>query len=150
MEPGLWKVSMKIKTEGKVFDAAREIRELLRELPQEEQAEVREFLSDLDGIDENGNLELCHTRDMMRRNESIIVHQDKECLSSVLRRTPAKVVSRFTCLDGTVGEDTLFIKGPRRYTGVTKVIDPSGEASEVVYQGDFISPLCESFDDVVI
>lgn len=73
-----------------------------------------------------------------------------DCLSRVIKSTNSKVISNFACLDGSSGVNTWFINNSRSYTGVTQVISPFGEVSEIIYEGRFHSARCEGMDEVVI
>ncbi|MBA2403976.1 MAG: hypothetical protein H0V66_04325, partial [Bdellovibrionales bacterium] len=64
------------------------------------------------------------------------------CLSKVVWRTNSKVVSNFACMDGLKGVTTWFIKSTHKYVGVTKLITPWGEQSEIIYKANFFSPVC--------
>jgi hypothetical protein len=150
LNAGLWKFDMKIKSEGQTVNATKEFKKALEELPEEEQEEVQGALKESVGIDEDGRIEVCHSEESLKRDESMMVNEDNVCFSKVITRNNKRIVTDFSCLNGTNGRDTWFIHNNRSYTGVTKVIAPDGEEAEFIYRAKYVSPLCETFDDVVI
>ncbi len=150
MAPGLWEVSLKIKTDGKVIRPAEQIKKSLASLPKEQQEEMLATLKERSGIDEKGNNKICYGPADLELREATISPMGDNCLSKVIKNTSNKVVINFACINGVTGSSTRFIKGAYHYSGVTKIISPEGKISEIVYKGEFFSPICQNVENLQI
>jgi hypothetical protein len=148
--PGLWKISFKIKTENKVIEPSKQIRETLAKLDKREREHMVLKLKNEAGIDEYGRIKICYTPESFDLEESTISEMGNSCISKIVKSTNSKVISNFICEDGMRGINTWFIKNSRSYTGVTKVVSPWGEESEIIYEGKYFAPLCEAPDEKVV
>lgn len=150
MIPGMWKVSMKIKFDGQTIEPGEVIKENMKDLSPEERELMMAELQEYAGMDENGQIKVCYTPADFDQQEHSISQMGEDCLSRVIKSTGSKVISNFACMDGSSGVNTWFINNARSYTGVTQVVSPFGETSEIIYEGRFHSPRCEGLDEVVI
>jgi hypothetical protein len=150
IQPGLWKVSMKIRSEGQTIDPGKEIKKAMRELPQEEQVQLQETLEEVAGMDEKGRVDVCYDAAHFKQIETTTVFNDQECISQVVKRSNSRVISEFLCVDGTSGKTTWIVHNKKKYTGVVKVTSGDGEESELIYEGKFDRPVCEELEAEVV
>ena len=150
MLPGHWKISFKIKTDNQVIEPAKKIKESLNKMNKQERAELKKMLKDEAGMDEDGKISICYTPGSFDLEEASITQIGEHCISKVIKSTPKKVVTNFMCDNGIRGTNTWDIKNSRKYSGITKVIAPWGEESEIIYEGNFFAPICELIDEIVI
>lgn len=150
IQPGLWKIEMKIRTAGEVIDPGKEIKKAMQELPKEEQVQMQQALEEMAGMDEQGRIDVCYEASHFKRINAATMFNDQECVSKLVKKTRSRVISEFLCMDGTTGKSTWIIHSKKKYTGIIKVISGAGEESEMVYRGKFTTPLCEELDGVMI
>jgi hypothetical protein len=150
IEPGRWKVQMKIRTEGQTIDPGKEIKKAMKDLSSEEQVQLQQALEEVAGLDEKGQIEVCYDAEHFKQTDSTTVFNDEECISKVTKRTGSRIISDFICVDGTSGETTWIIHNKKKYTGIVKVKSGQGDESELIYRGKYIAPICEDLDKVVI
>lgn len=148
--PGLWKISFKIKTEDRIIEPAKRLKEILAKMSKQEREQLKIMLKHEAGIDEDGKISVCYTPGSFELEESTISPMGDNCISKIVSSTSSKVVSHFVCENGIRGINTWFIKNPLSYKGVTKIVSPTGEPSEIIYEGNYFAPLCEVLDEVVI
>lgn len=150
LRPGLWKVSFKIKLEDQVINPAQQMRAVMASMSAQEKEQMRKVIKQESGLDKDGKIEICYPPDALEMRESAVSQMGDSCVSKIIKRTQRKVSSTFVCMDGFRGLTTWFLNSSRGYDGVTKLITPWGEQSEIVYSGKFISYRCNMSDNVVI
>ena len=148
--PGLWKISFKIKKDNKVIEPSKKIKETLAKMDKRQREHMILKLKDEAGIDESGRIGICYTPESFELEESTVSEMGDSCISKIIKSTDYKVISNFACKNGLRGINTWFIKSSRSYTGVTKVISPWGEESEIIYEGNYFAPFCETPDEKVV
>lgn len=141
VEPGLWEVEMTISQDGKKVDPMAEFRKAMKDMPEERRQQMQQAIEG-SGMAMSGKaMKQCYTEEMIKKAE-LGTHEDKDCVTKVVKRTSKKIVSNFTCKDGTKGEATINIKNKKSYTGHMKMTDPQGEKSELDYNANFVAKDC--------
>lgn len=141
VDPGLWEVNMTISQDGRKIDPMAEFRKAMKDMPEERRQQMQEAIEG-SGMAMSGKaIKQCYTEEMIKKAE-LGTHEDKDCTTKVIKRTSKKIVSKFTCKDGSKGEATIDIKNKRNYTGHMKMRDAKGEKSELDYEAKFVAKDC--------
>ncbi len=143
MNAGLWKVEMVIKTNGKTMNPAAEMQKAMANMPEEKRKKLQAMMGDIrPGVADNNAVNVCYSKEMLEKPESINKQTDKKCDTKVVTNTPKKVVTNFKCEDGSKGDATWTVKNKNSFNGVVNVVSAKGEKSEMTYKADFVSGEC--------
>lgn len=140
INPGLWKVDMVIKTNGKEIRPQTEIQKAIAKMPEAKRKQMLEMMGDMK--DPDAGTKVCYSKAMLEKPESIGQQESKKCTTKVVTNKPKKVVTNFKCEDGTKGDATWSVKNPKSYTGLVNIVSPKGEKSEINYNADFVTEDC--------
>ncbi len=141
VEPGLWEVEMTISQNGKKIDPMAEFRKAMKDMPEDRKKQMQEAMEG-SGMGMSGkSMKQCYTKEMIKKAE-LGKHEDKDCKTKVVKRTSKKIVTEFTCKDGTEGKSTINIKNKKAYTGHMNMKDPNGDKSELDYTANFVKKDC--------
>jgi hypothetical protein len=143
MKPGLWKVDMVIKTNGKEIRPQTEMQKAIAKMPEAKRKQMLEMMGEVQpSIDPNGGTKVCYSKAMLEKPESIGQQAAKKCTTKLVTNKPKKVVTNFKCEDGTKGDATWSVKNSKSYTGLVNIVSAKGEKSEINYKADFVTEDC--------
>lgn len=149
MKPGLWKVKMVIKTNGKEIAPQTEMQKALDKMPEAKRKKMMEMMGQVTSPGESAGVDVCFSKAMIEKPESMGKQQDKKCTSKVTKNNPKEVVTTFKCEDGTKGDATWSAPNPTTYTGVVNVLSPKGEKSQINYKGDYAASECGKVKPII-
>lgn len=149
MKPGLWKVMVKVKTDGKETNIQEQMQKAMAQMPAEKKAKMMEMMAKMNtgtGISPNGDLQLCYSKAMLENEQSIIDQKDingkdSGCKTTISEKTSKKIVAKFDCKNGAKGVSVWNITSSTSFTGNVKT-DNKGKKSEINHTGEFVSSDC--------
>lgn len=142
MKPGLWKVDMQIKSEGKDIDPAGQSTNPTANMPEAEKQKLLSMMGKVNsGIGPTGDAEICYSKELIQKPEALLKPGEK-CESALVTNTTSKIVSTFKCKDGTTGEATWNVKSADALMGQVNMRDPQGKKSQISYNGKFVQEAC--------
>lgn len=143
IKPGLWKVEMVIKTNGKEIKPQTEMQKAIAKMPEAKRKQMLEMMGELQpAVDPNAGTKVCFSKAMLEKPESIGQQEAKKCTTKVVTNKPKKVVTNFKCEDGTKGDATWSVKNSKSYTGLVNIVSAKREKSEINYKADFVTEDC--------
>ena len=143
MKPGLWKIDMKIKANGKTIDPSAQLKAAMKDMPEEQRKQMMKFMDKTNsGIGQGGDIKVCYTKKMLEKPEGLSQHPKGKCTTKVISQTSSKIVTKFSCEDGTTGDGTWNISNPNLYSGDVKVKSPKSGVSESSFKGEYLSADC--------
>lgn len=146
LTPGLWKIDMTIKQDGREIDPMSELREAMKDMPEDQRKQMMQAMEG-SGLGGPKGIQQCYTKEMIEKAE-LGVHEDEHCKTKTVKKSASKIVSHFTCKDGSKGAATVNIKNSKSYTGHMKMTEADGAKSEMTYQADFVSKDCADVEPV--
>lgn len=148
LKPGLWKTEMKITQDGKEFDPMSKLKEAMKDMPAERRKQMMRAMEQSGvSVKKPGETRLCYTKEMIE-NARFGVHEDKNCRTETSKKSKDKIVSKFSCEDGSKGTMVMKIKNKKAYTGQMEMTDAQGKKSELKYEARFVSADCGSVKPV--
>jgi len=152
MKPGLWKVKMVMKSDGKEIDASSEMQKAMAKMPEAQKKKMMEMMGKMkSGIAQDGGMQVCYSKAVLDTPENLSKQKDqnKKCDTKVVTQTPSKVVTNFKCEDGTIGDGTWKVVSPSAYNGVMNITSPKGEKSQINYTAKFLTPDCGKVKPII-
>lgn len=146
LTPGLWKIDMTIKQDGKEIDPMAELKKAMRDMPEDQRKQMMQAIEG-SGLGGPKGIQQCYTKEMIEEAE-LGVHEDEHCKTTTVEKSASKIVSKFNCKDGSKGAATVNIKNSKSYTGHMKMTEANGEKSEMTYQARFVSKDCADVEPV--
>ena len=143
IKPGLWKVDMVIKANGKEIKPQTEMQKAIDRMPEAKRKQMLEMMGEVQAMpDPNAGTKICYSQAMLEKPESIGHQEAKNCTTQIVTNKPKKVVTNFKCEDGTKGDATWSVKNSKSYTGLVNIMPAKGEKSEINYKADFVTDDC--------
>lgn len=144
VKPGLWKMAMKMKSNGKEMDPSAQIKAAMAKMPEAQRKQMMVMMGKMHaGISEDGDIQVCYSKEMLAQNKFAMGKNVKtDCDTKIVTNTPKKVETEFTCKDGSKGKATFTTKNPQSYQGVLNMDSPKHGKSEINYSGTFVNADC--------
>lgn len=142
LEPGLWKMKVEMKQNGKKFDPMAQMRAAMKDMPAEQRKQMEKMMKE-QGMDmaDTEELEQCYTKEMLDKVEFEIGDKG-ECDAKVIEKSDKKYSAKMTCKDGSKGTVKMQAKSAKSYTGEMEMNNPNGMNFELDFSGNFISKDC--------
>lgn len=142
MKPGLWKVDMRMTSDGKTVNPSNQMKTAMEKMPEAEKKKMMDMMGKVNsGVKPNGETTICYSKEVVQKPESM-GRPSPDCKTSLVTNTGNKIVSNFTCKDGTTGDSTWDMKTPESMMGRVNVRDPKGKTSQITYDGKFVKADC--------
>ncbi|MBC75810.1 MAG: hypothetical protein CME64_07325 [Halobacteriovoraceae bacterium] len=141
IKPGLWEMTTDMKVDGKSFNPMEKLQQTMGSLSPEKRKQMMQAM-EKSGINlGQKGIKTCMTEEMIQEAK-LNISKEGDCTTKVTKRTPKKIVSKYTCKDGSSGTSTVNIKNPKSYTGEMKMKNAKGKVSEMSFRGKFIKSDC--------
>jgi hypothetical protein len=142
MKPGLWKMNMRIVSEGKPVEVTGQSPNPAKNIPEAEKQKLMSLMGKSNaGVGPNGETNVCYSKEAIRQPEKVAKPEPK-CETTLVTNTATKVVTNFKCPDGTTGDATWDVKAADTMMGMVNLRDPQGKTSQVSYNGKFQQDAC--------
>lgn len=149
MKPGLWKVDMRVTSDGKTVNPSETMKNAMAKMPEADKKKMMDMMGKMDtGVGPNGETNICYSKKAIDKPETM-GRPSPDCKTTLVTNTGNKVVSNFTCKDGTTGDAIWDLKSPENMMGKINVRDPKGKNSEITYDGKFIQADCGKVKPVI-
>lgn len=150
LEPGLWEIDMTLKQNGKEINPMQQLQEAMKDMPEERKKQMMQAMEE-SGMSMKGpkDMRQCYTKEMIEKAK-LGVHEDENCRTETVKKSDKKIVSKFTCKDGSKGTAVMEIKNKKSYTGHMTMTDAKGEVSELDYKAKFVSSDCGNIKPVEV
>lgn len=148
IKPGLWTIETKMKRDGSEFDPQAAMKAAMAKMTPEQKKRMQEMMGKMGNgggaafnMNEKG-MQFCYTGEMLKNEEFLNQHKDKDCTTTFPVKTSSKVVTEFKCKNGTEGRAEWNVKDSTHYNGLVSILDKKGTKSEINYIATFASSDC--------
>lgn len=145
IKPGLWKIDMTMKQAGgKEMNISKQMEEAMAKVPAAQREKMKDMMKGIGkGVGNFDPTKVCFTKDMVNNPKSVSKHQQQEdCDTNVVSKSDKKIVSTFTCKNGTKGKTNITFENDKNYKGVVDITSPEGKSSRMEYEANFVSSDC--------
>lgn len=144
MKPGLWKIDMtSTDASGKKTDISKQMEAAMANVPADQRKKMQEMMKNMGQETTNVSpTKVCLTEQMVKDPKNISKYQQDKCKTDTVAQSNDKIISTFSCEDGTKGKINFVFKDSTSYTGKIDVIPSKGRPSSIEYHGKFLSSDC--------
>ena len=148
MEAGLWKIKSLTETDGKQYDSQEEYKKMLSAVPSDQRKKVIEALQksiqrNQSTLNTDGSTKLCYSKKLLE-NPLTLTPQNKNCETTVIKKTTTLLRSSFSCKDSTTGSMEWNLVDRKKFKGIIITKDTEGIESKTLQTGNFVSSKCGS------
>ena len=142
IDPGLWKINVVMKINGKEFDPTAGMEKALANMPADKKKKMLESMGNVAFSD--GGTQVCYSKESLKKAELFSKDQPGDCASKIVFQSSKKITTDYQCKDGTKGKGVWEMKSNKSYIGYVTMDSPSKGRSEMNYNGSFVKSDCGS------